>query len=618
MMWAGLAFQKITLFAASQIFLSGIIIYKTNKTKLANRIWEKILLFKTRLQSSVSSLSKDSNLKLDTISNDTVMQLFNPALKLKPLLSLQEKITSSSESNIRPSGVVANPRILGMQSISYMILSAIVLVPIIIVLLVIFENILFLALLLIPLGFLAYPTIKLKASTSERKAVIEEELAFFTVYASIMQSVGRSLYNSILDVTGNRIFPTLEKEERMIHRNVHVFAWDQLTALNEQALTHPNYNFKNFLLGYVSIHKSGGSLAQYMERKSEEFFNSIKFKFSKYASQAGTISESMLILLSILPILLVTSSFLMGAESINLLMSVSFVLVPVITMFMIILVHHTQPKVRDEVDFSNYSLVGAAIAIMVAIILQAELWLIAVIGVLAGAAVNLFFTINQFREIRLTEAAMPDFFRDMTEFRKIGVPIPNSIARISRERKYNSYFDSIILHISSQLAFGHKLSDVIESIKIRSWIAKSSFFTLGKISDSGGGTPETLEYVTNFTTKINEAKKEMLGSIQIFSYMAYASPLMMVWMTKGMKDVMDQMGPGVQHLVGNENILSASPEFLGMIDLLTAISALCIGLIMSKVSNFTMKNTLGIVITALITLVSVAFAPYLPSMTMEV
>lgn len=463
----------------------------------------------------------------------------------------------------------------------------------------------------------AFPTLKLKATASERKSQIEDELAFFAAYCGIMQSVGRSLYNSMSEISGAGIFKALERESKMIQRNVRIFAMDELSAINNLALSHPNYAFSNFLLGYVSIHKSGGSLARYLENKAEEFFSSMRFRMSQYSSHAATIGEAMLIMLNVLPVLLISSSFMMPASSVQMITNASFVLVPFIAVIMILVTNHSQPKQRDAIQFSRYSVFAGIISAIIGIIIELEGWQILVLAVFAASLVNSITTFGKFREIALVESALPDFLRDITEHVKIGTAIPNSIVRISKERRYNDHFDSLISDISSKIAFGYKFSEIVQSYKISSWNARLVFFILGKVADSGGARPQTLEYITNFVTKINQAKKEMVSSIRIFAIMAYASPLMMVWMTKAMGDVMGKLGPSFQVLSGGAGqivFLSATPEFLQIINLLIAISAICMGMVMSKVASFTVKNTIGITITSAITFASIYFSPYLPSM----
>lgn len=615
LMWVFALLNDEFLFFVTVTISSGIILYTIDKPKLAKQILKFFKPTKLFFQNFLSSLSTD--LRITKISQDMALNLVKPVTSLRPLALLQKKISKGIESDIRISGLAANPRLLGLQSTSYMILAGVVVIPVAILFLIVFENPVFLfGLILIPAMMFAFPTLKLKATASERKSQIEDDLAFFAAYCGIMQSVGRSLLNSLSEISGTGIFKMLERESKMIQRNVRIFAMDELSAINNLAINHPNYIFSNFLLGYVSIHKSGGSLARYLENKGEEFFNSMRFRMSQYSSQAATIGEAMIIMLNVLPVLLISSSFMMPASSIQMITNASFVLVPLIAVIMILVTNYSQPKTRDTIQFSSYSIFAGIITGTIGIIIGLESWQILVLAVFFGSLVNSAMTFQKFREISLVESVLPDFLRDITEHVKIGDSIPNSMVRISRERRYNDYFDSLMYDVSSKIVFGYKLSEVISSRKISSWNARLVFFVLGKIADSGGGRPQTLEYITNFVTKTNQTKKEMTSSIRIFAIMAYASPLMMVWMTKGMGEVMEQLGPSFSTLSGSGQVtfLSATPEFLGIINLLIAISAICMGMVMSKVANFTVKNTTGITITTAITFISIYFSPYLPSM----
>ncbi len=618
LMWVLVLLNDVLLFFITAGIFSGIILYAIDKPKLIKQILKFFKPAKLFFQNLLSSyLSAD--LKITKVSQDVALNLVKPVTRLRPLARLQKKISKSIETDIRISGLAANPRLLGLQSTSYLILAGVIAIPVAILFSIVFENpVLLFGLILVPGIMFAFPTLRLKATASERKSQIEDELAFFAAYCGIMQSVGRSLLNSLSEISGAGIFKMLERESKMIQRNVRIFAMDELSAINNLALNHPNYTFSNFLLGYVSIHKSGGSLARYLENKGEEFFNSMRFRMSQYSSQAATIGEAMLIMLNVLPVLLISSSFMMPASSVQMLTNASFVLVPLIAIIMILVTNHSQPKLRDEIQFSKNSIFATILSAAIGIIIGLESWQILVLGVLAGSLVNSAATFSKFREISLVESALPDFLRDITEHVKIGAAISNSIVRISKERRYNDYFDFLISDISSKIVFGYKLSEIVQSYKISSWNARLVFFVLGKIADSGGGRPQTLEYITNFVTKVNQAKKEMVSSIRVFAIMAYSSPLMMVWMTKAMGEVMAQLGPSFQVLSGGAGqiiFLSATPEFLEIINLLIAISAICMGMVMSKVASFTVKNTIGITITAAITFVSIYFSSYLPSMS---
>jgi flagellar protein FlaJ len=607
-MWIALFMQNLELFFVFGGVLAVSLILSTNTRVYFVRIWSYLKFIAAKF----GTLNND-NLKVSVGANNAIIGFTKPILKKKFITSIQNKLNSELEIDIRSAGRAANPRVLAMQGMAYMFVAILIVVPIAILLGIFVEKIFFLMLIIPPI-LMFYPKIKLKSTSSERRSAIDDEMAFFTMYASVMQTVGKSFYTSISEIIGEGIFPTIETESKMLDRNIRLFGMDPITALNSHGMTHPNLHFRNLLLGYVSISKSGGDLGQFMERKSDEFFTDTRFKFTKYAKQAEIIGESMLIMLNILPILLMTSSFLMAGESVQMIMTVSFVVVPVITVLMIIIVNSFQPKSKNVVKFNVFSVLFGGIAALIALVIGQPHWLILAVAVSVGSLFNQVAISYQFHEISMVESALPDFFRDITEYRKIGIAIPNALIRIANQRSYNHYFDSLLSEIAASLSLGNNLTKILESTGIRSWLGMASFFVLGKIAESGGGTPEILEQITNFSGKIKEAKNEMSSGLQIFSYMAYASPLLMIWSASGMKDVMAKLGPGMQRLMNNGmEGMTITPEFLGIVNLLMVISSICMGMIMSKLTYFTMKHTLTIGIASTIAMISVFASPYLPS-----
>jgi flagellar protein FlaJ len=552
-------------------------------------------------------------LKIVRITNDAIVSLVKPATNQKPVVAIQSMISNILACLIRGSGKTANPKLLAVQSTSYMVFSCIVVVPASVALGIVFDR-LFFVLLAIPLCILLLPLMRLWAYGSERKTAIEDEIAFFSAYGSVMQTVGRTLYASIFQIIGKKIFPIIESDARMLKRDMVLFGMEQSSALNSLAISHPNTKFRNLLLGYVSIQKSGGDLGRYMELKNEEFFNDMKFRFFKYASSAETVAESALILLGILPVLLVMSSFLITQDSLRIMTSLSFVAIPAITAALVLVTNNIQPKSRDDVGFCLPCLAVGTISGSAGFFLVQEVWFSLAVAIFASTATNFIFLSRQFAEITMTENALASFFRDITEHRKIGHDIPNSIIHISKERTYNWFFDDILFAISSKISYGVDLGVVIDSLRIRSWHAKVAFFILSKISESGGGTPQILEQMTNFTTKITQAKNEMVSRVKVFTFLAYGSPLLMTWSSQAMKGLLEKITPEyarLMNVVGSDLVVSA--EFLQMVNLLTVISSLCIGMIMAKITHFTTKHTLTVAITSAIAIISVYLIPVFPS-----
>jgi flagellar protein FlaJ len=603
--------QNMTLFFSSVVVFLVLVGLSVDRSTTKN----KFQMFASYLRFLALKAPQKSSLKLCFSGNNKVLEMIRPILKNKTIVLIQGRITSEIEQKVRVSGKACNPRILAKQSVAYMVFSFLVLVPTSIVLGLFVNPYLFLLVLLCPI-WLYYPKLKLRFIVSERRSSIDDELAFFTLYASVMQSIGRPLYNSIMDVLGKGVFPTIENEGKMLSRNVRVFGMDQLTALNEHGYSHPNFNFKNLLLGYTSISKSGGNLSLYMERKSEEFFHKTQFKYANYKSQAHVIGETMLILLTILPTMILISSFMLAEESIKAVMILSFVLIPVITVFIILMTGLSQPRVRNSISFDYRSVLVSFFACTTSLLTGQQAWFVVGIGVICGAVFNFVSCIRQFRQIYFVEAALSDFFRDITEYRKIGIPIPNAIIKITQDRSYNRYFDGLLSMISARLRHGLSLSSVLDSVRIRSWTAKTSFFVLGKISDSGGGTAQILEQITSFSSNIGQTKKETQASIGVISYFAFLSPVMMSYTTKEMSGILERLNAGISHIsqsTFNIETMLVSDDLIGIINLLNVISTISLGLVMSKLIHFSMKYTMTLGIAVSISILSIALSPFFPS-----
>lgn len=425
-MWVSLILTVAELFIISAILFAISTVYEAQKSyDIKHDFFAAILILYKLL---VHVKTREVRLSIRTVSGDKILSLFQPLLKIKPVSQLQIRMSASVEQDILQSGIAVNPRLIGARSTAYMLLAAAIALPVSIYLSASISHA-FLVFLFAPIVVLIYPALELKSVASERKKLIEDGLPFFASYASVMQTVGRSFYYSITEVAGERIFKVLEKEGLMVKRNVEVFAMDQLEAMNNLALNHPNSSFRSFLLGYVSIARSGGDVSRYMELKSSEFFNAMRFRMSRYTSHAGTLSESMLIVLLVLPALLVSSAFIMPGNFVGTLGVMGIVFVPLIAVAMIFIANSAQPKSRDAIEHSKYAVASGIVSAVILFAGGADLWLVLTGSAIAAAGINMLQTQRQFRQIFSTQPALPDFMRDITEYRKIGYDIPRAIVK---------------------------------------------------------------------------------------------------------------------------------------------------------------------------------------------
>ncbi len=609
-MWFGALLQNLVLFFSS---IAGLIFLIGRDSWPEINVGAKSIFF--RPDCFLAKIFQNDYVRIRISANRKIVWLAGPLLKNRTVGLIQRRINSGIEQGVRVSGKSHSPRFLVQQSTAFVFLSLFVLVPASVVLGLFVNHYLFFA-WLGSFFWVVYPRLKVFLVASERKSAIDDEMAFFTIYASVMQSVGVSLYDSMTGILGGMVFPSIENEAKMIARNVRIFGMDHLGALNECGYSHPNFYFKSLLLGYVSISKSGGDLSRYMERKSQEFFARIQFKYANYKSQAHVIGETLLILLTILPTMILVSSFMLAEDSVKTVMGVSLVLIPLVTIFTILMICMSQPRNHNLVSFDFRAVVVGGICAVVLLLAGHEPWVIVGVSVSASAVFGYIRCLGQFREIALAESALAEFLRDITEYRKIGIPIPNALIRISKERRYNRYFDGMLGAISAGLKRGMNLAEIAGPVLIRSWVAKTALFVLAKVAESGGGTAAVLEQMTNFAAGIEQAKKEMHASISVISYFAFLSPVMMAYTAREMIGVLARVNSGLDQMTSDVFVgtMQVSGETVGAINLLIIVSAVGIGLVMCKLVHFTIKYTIPLGVAVLIAVVSILVLPFFPSL----
>lgn len=168
--------------------------------------------------------------------------------------------------------------------------------------------------------------------------------------------------------------------------------------------------------------------------------------------------------------------------------------------------------------------------------------------------------------------------------------------------------------IFSKLKSGQPLSS-ISLAENRSWMTRLVMFILGKLADTGGGTPLTLEHLTRFTSDIINAKKETASALRMQMLLVYIGPVLMVWVAKVSTSLLTKMGSNLAFFSssGIENTFAVTPDFTDAVNIVMVISSIAMGFVFTKISVFTLKDTRNVAITSAIVLVAISLYPYLPS-----
>ena len=517
--------------------------------------------------------------------------------RYKFLRKLAERTSPSIAKDVVKANETLSPYKLAAKSLFYTLIALFICTPVA-VFLAVFVNPVFLAVMAAPAIPLTYSRLKLKSAAGDRKRAVDDELPFFAMYASVLQSVGVNLYNALLQAIGKGVFKQIEKDALIVKRNVEFFFRSPVEALEEVGKLHPNEKMKTLLLGYTSEWRSGGDLTRYLEAKADDCLKDMNFKWKSYANKTSDIGETTVSLLFVLPMMILMSAFVFPSQAMTMVGAATSLAVPLITVAVFGLVNASQPKTYDILKGDlKLSIIAGTITLASTILLGTPLWLciaatLAAASTFYGASVFL-----QLRENGVLEKVLPQFLRDVTEYRKMGYDIAKAVMKISEENTYNTAFNNLLQAVARQMKLGVRMAEV--EIPTRSWLTKMSFFLLTEIVESGGGTASSMEKLTDFVSQVVRTKRETSASMRLYQALSIFTPVGLSLITALMFTLMTAFAsavtPGVA--VGLLGSIAQMPQ--GLVDmsyLLVLASSACIALLTAKTVDLTAKNTLWITV----------------------
>ena len=285
---------------------------------------------------------------------------------------------------------------------------------------------------------------------------------------------------------------------------------------------------------------------------------------------------------------------------------------PMIALVMYFMVKSVQPRVYDLLGGDvRLGLVGLAAGAVVSSF-TGQPWLIVAVTGAAGAALYGLPVRAQMREVRLTEAALPDFLRSIAEYRKIGYNMRKAVLETAAKTKFNPVFDSMLERMAAQMSLGVRLGEV--KVAMRSWLGRMTLFILDQITESGGGTPANIEDLYNFISGYNRLKKEATSSVGLYRMLGYAVPVAIPLVVKVISGVIGSFGSSTAGFFGGGTASLAIVN--STVDIVTVVAAGAIAFTMTRATDFTAKNTLNMTILFALAVVAVAVTQYLPNFSL--
>ena len=585
-------------------------------------LWGKIRGFTRGIRTkTIHKTGHSAKIDIRDLQADSLVSLFKPVLRISLFQRIQFFIESRIKSDILRSGSVQNPRILGIKSVLYPVISAIILIPIGIAVFFLYNEA-FIGIALIPAFLFGLYFMMLKVKASERKSATDEELAPFAALASIMESVNVSLFDTfvILAKSPASIFAVMKREGQRI-RDVTALGMSPTDALMDLSNSHPNMSFRNFIEGYVSSFNTGGSdTARYLQEQSQRFFRFMQLRMSRYTKQADMIAQVILTIMLLLPMMGLSLMFFATGQLAHTMILLLIIIFPFIAAVLIGVIQTSQPKNRDDVRVCWAVFPAGIIGAILAYLIQGQIWEAIGVGVIVSCALNTVLTRKKFAESASIESSLPEFMRQITRFKNIGIDIMHAIKNMryeiiqrrqaSKSPKFTPYFDGIVDSLYRQMSTGSSLEQAVSKTAINSWNARLVFFILGKVHESGGGTSKVLDDITRWVTEYADAKKEMIQNLRASLMTAFIGPVLMVMMTV----VSDQLASEfeknqISSRLGN---IAITPPADGLSEILTVTAVVCMGVVLSKINYFTIKHTTFTGIITAVTMALLYAVPYFP------
>ncbi len=385
------------------------------------------------------------------------------------------------------------------------------------------------------------------SAMSSRNSEVANELPYVAAYLTTMARGGISPVRSLKRLAESKLFPAIEKEARRMLRDVELFGEDPYTAIENVARYHPNTQFRDFLLGYVSTIRTGGDVIHYLETKTQALFEARGVELRKAAERMEAftdlfVSSTVILGISFYVFFMISAIFPAGGwGGVTQLFLFLYVAMPMITVMILWFIHLTQPRTPIKLSepftiaamfipaaisaFLLLSLLdGSYVALFTLspvgediVSLARNLTVAMIIPCIPGAIVYALISRWQMG----FEEAVAEFLRDITEIRKTGMSPERSII-YAAGRSYGK-FSKIARKIATYLSWGQPLTKAVEEItrKIRSWI---TVVTLRFLSDAiavGGGSVLTLDTLSIFTAQINLLNRELKGKLRPYLIMPY-------------------------------------------------------------------------------------------------
>ncbi len=199
------------------------------------------------------------------------------------------------------------------------------------------------------IGFYFYPIYR----ADSLKRALENDLPFTVGYMSILAGAGVPpdfIWRSLAQIDTSL---AISKVARTVVRDVELFGYDVISALETTSHRTPSERFKEMLEGFIGVVHSGGSLAKYLRNRTQQYMKLKQIALRRFSDTLGVLAEFYVTLMvagSLIFVVMLAVMAMLGSggfgpfDSRLLLQLLTYIGLPIGSVIFLIILDMTTPK----------------------------------------------------------------------------------------------------------------------------------------------------------------------------------------------------------------------------------------------------------------------------------
>jgi len=199
------------------------------------------------------------------------------------------------------------------------------------------------------MAFYAYPSYR----SDNLKRALEDDLPFTAGYMSILAGAGVPpdfIWRSLAQIDDSL---AISKVAKNVVRDVELFGFDVISALETLSSRTPSERFKELIEGFISVVHSGGNLVKYLRNQSRQYIKLKQIALKRFSDTLSVLAEFYVTLMvagSLIFVVMLAVMAMLGGGGVGpldsrlLLQLLTYIGLPIGSVIFLIIIDMTSPK----------------------------------------------------------------------------------------------------------------------------------------------------------------------------------------------------------------------------------------------------------------------------------